>query len=197
MHKAGYIHQDVKPDNFMIQLKDDGHRVRILDMGLVMEFMREGAHKTLGRYGFQGTPRFGSMSGLDGYTLSRRDDLESMGYSIMHLIDKENIPWKVMENRKDIFDSKREFAQSPQCLLKYLGIRDFIVQVSQVKYEDEPDYDHFDSVLVNLMKPYRDAVHEMVVSDLAHKYSEKVVSVVFILKMNQFIQNAAAEEKQK
>jgi hypothetical protein len=45
----------------------------------------------------------------------------------MHLIDRENIPWKVMENRKDIFDSKREFAQSPQCLLKYLGIRDFIV----------------------------------------------------------------------
>ena len=116
----------MKPDNFMISMKDE-HRVRILDMGLVMEFMRDGAHKSLGRYGFQGTPRFGSMSGLDGYTLSRRDDLESMGYSIMHLIDKENIPWKAMENRKDIFDSKKEFAKSPQCLLKYLGIRDFIV----------------------------------------------------------------------
>ena len=126
IHKAGYIHQDVKPDNFMLSLKND-HRVRILDMGLVMEYMRDGAHKSLGRYGFQGTPRFGSMSGLDGYTLSRRDDLESMGYSIMHLIDKEHIPWKVMENKKDILDAKREFAQSPQCLLKYHGARDFIV----------------------------------------------------------------------
>jgi serine/threonine protein kinase len=40
MHLAGYIHQDVKPDNFMISLND--HKVRILDMGLVMEYMRDG-----------------------------------------------------------------------------------------------------------------------------------------------------------
>ena len=40
MHIAGYIHQDVKPDNFMISLND--HKVRILDMGLVMEYMRDG-----------------------------------------------------------------------------------------------------------------------------------------------------------
>ena len=50
MHEAGYIHQDVKPDNFMISLND--HKVRILDMGLVMEFMMDGAHKSLGKYGF-------------------------------------------------------------------------------------------------------------------------------------------------
>ena len=28
------------------------HKVRILDMGLVMEYMRDGAHKSLGKYGF-------------------------------------------------------------------------------------------------------------------------------------------------
>ena len=50
MHKAGYIHQDVKPDNFMIELND--HRVRILDMGLVMEYMKDGKHKALHNYGF-------------------------------------------------------------------------------------------------------------------------------------------------
>jgi hypothetical protein len=56
-------------------------------MGLVMEYMRDGSHKGVGKYGFQGTPQYGSMSGLIGYTLSRRDDLESLGYSIMCLID--------------------------------------------------------------------------------------------------------------
>ena len=88
MHKAGYIHQDVKPDNFMISLID--HKVRIGDMGLVMEYMKDdGKHKGLNRYGFLGTPHYGSMQGLAGYTLNRRDDLESLGYSIMFLIDKE------------------------------------------------------------------------------------------------------------
>ena len=70
------------------------HKVRILDMGLVMEYMRDGVHKPLGRYGFQGTPNYGSMSGLDKYTLSRRDDIESLGYTIMYLIDADKIPWK-------------------------------------------------------------------------------------------------------
>ena len=97
MHRAGYIHQDVKPDNFMIS--QDDHKVRILDMGLVMEFKRDGNHKSLGKYGFQGTPHFGSMSGLSGYTLSRRDDVESLGYSIMCLIDKENVPWIQTDNK--------------------------------------------------------------------------------------------------
>jgi serine/threonine protein kinase len=50
MHKAGYLHQDVKTDNFMISKAD--HKVRVLDMGLVMEYIRDGSHKSLGKYGF-------------------------------------------------------------------------------------------------------------------------------------------------
>ena len=45
------------------------------------------------------------------------------------------------------------------------------------------------------MKPYRDAVNEMVFNDLAHKYSNKVVSASLIVKMNQLILNAADEER--
>jgi hypothetical protein len=45
------------------------------------------------------------------------------------------------------------------------------------------------------MKPYRDAVHKIVISDLADKYSEKVMSTMFVASMNQLIKNAAAEER--
>ena len=93
-HQANYIHQDVKPDNFMVKETGD---VCLIDFGLVMEYRNaEGTHKTLHRYGFQGTPSFGSIHGLEGYTLSRRDDLESLGYSILRVIDPDNFPWGTM-----------------------------------------------------------------------------------------------------
>jgi hypothetical protein len=42
------------------------------------------------------------MSGLIGYTLSRRDDLESLGYSIMCLIDRDQVPWINTDNKEGI-----------------------------------------------------------------------------------------------
>jgi len=41
-----------------------------------------------------------------GITNSRRDDLECLGYSLMHLIDEENIPWKDCKLSREILDSK-------------------------------------------------------------------------------------------
>ena len=69
----------MKPDNFRIQ---DG-TVYILDFGLVSNYQTENIHKGLEKVGFEGTPHFGSISGLKGYTLSRRDDIESLGYALM------------------------------------------------------------------------------------------------------------------
>jgi len=81
-------------------------------MGLVNEFKKGGLHKQRTRFGFQGTPQYGSKSGLEGYNLSRRDDLECLGYSIMSLIDKSNIPWMTLENKQAILDAKIEFKDS-------------------------------------------------------------------------------------
>jgi hypothetical protein len=67
------------------------------------------------------------MSGLYGFTLSRRDDLESLGYSIMCLIDRDMVPWINTDNKEGILAQKREFAESPNINPKFIGIRDFIV----------------------------------------------------------------------
>lgn len=89
LHEAGFLHQDVKPDNYRVT--KDG-LVKIIDFGLLNEYRVTGVHKPLGRFGFQGSPFFGSINSLRGYTLSRRDDLESLCYSIMYLIDYQT-PW--------------------------------------------------------------------------------------------------------
>jgi hypothetical protein len=51
------------------------------------------------------------MNTLRGYTHSRRDDLESLVYSIMYLIDRESVPWVSIDSKltKDILKAKEEF----------------------------------------------------------------------------------------
>jgi hypothetical protein len=94
------------------------------------------------------------MSGLEGYTLSRRDDLESLGYSIMYLIDVDKIPWKENNNKKDILITKREFSTADTVHTKYIGIRDFINAAAATGYTEEPNYDHFNDILLNMMVPH-------------------------------------------
>ncbi len=61
IHSCNYLHRDVKPDNFMI--KD--HRVKLIDFGLATSFAnKQGQHQKRERYGFNGTPFFGSVKSL-------------------------------------------------------------------------------------------------------------------------------------
>ncbi len=68
----------------------------MIDFGLVEEYLDSDGkpnpqpEKT---QGFLGTPFTGSIDSLDGKGFSRKDDLESLGYNYMFLLDKTAIPW--------------------------------------------------------------------------------------------------------
>jgi serine/threonine protein kinase len=91
MHSAGFFHKDIKPDNFRI--KDN--RVILIDFGIALNLYRDNIHLKRDRFGFEGTPFFGSIRALQGYTLSRRDDIESVGYSLLYLLNPlvKDVPW--------------------------------------------------------------------------------------------------------
>jgi hypothetical protein len=50
-----------------------------------------------------------SINSLDGYNHSRRDDLESLGYTFMLLINKEQVPWLNDDNVPINLVKKRQF----------------------------------------------------------------------------------------
>ena len=51
--------------------------------------------------------------------MSRRDDLESLGYTIMSLIDKEKVPWMRLGNRQAILEAKEKYLESEECLMRF------------------------------------------------------------------------------
>jgi serine/threonine protein kinase len=60
IHKCGFVHKDIKPDNFRIH----DHQVLMIDFGLTMSIDKDGIHLPRERYGFEGTLFFASIRAL-------------------------------------------------------------------------------------------------------------------------------------
>ncbi len=93
LHTRGYAYRDVKPDNFVVS--PDG-MLYLLDFGLAKNLYGEdGTHVALecNRSIFLGTPRFASLRSHQGVRQSRRDDIESLGYMLVYLVNG-HLPWQ-------------------------------------------------------------------------------------------------------
>lgn len=96
IHQAGYIHSDVKPENIVSGNPDDDRdreTYYLIDLGLATEFLKGAQHISRGRSSkIAGSFYFMSLNASDGTVQTRRDDLESLAYTLVYLA-KHELPW--------------------------------------------------------------------------------------------------------
>jgi len=96
LHNSCIVHADIKPDNFMV--KSGSTDIHLIDYGLSNFYIDgEGSHIINSHQGMiTGTPKYVSYYNCIGNTISRRDDLISLGYMFIYFL-YGYLPWQGMQ----------------------------------------------------------------------------------------------------
>jgi len=115
------------------------------------------------------------VKALNGYTLSRRDDIESLGYTIMYLLSNDQIPWRDLQSYRDIKTAKEEFLNESTAIPEiFIGIRKFINRARSLGYEEDLDYNAFRHDLRCMMKPMLEDKAEKAVQLLIERHGLEI-----------------------
>ena len=96
LHGRTYLHRDLKPENILVGTGKKSHTFYLIDFGLAKRYIcpKTGNHipKKLDK-GMIGSMDYMSLNAHMGLEQSRRDDLESLGYIMIYLLNGGKLPW--------------------------------------------------------------------------------------------------------
>jgi serine/threonine protein kinase len=88
LHFKSLLHRDLKPENFLIgAMPNKQHKIFTIDYGLAKKYRDSVTHEHIPfreKKPLIGTARYASVNAHIGFELSRRDDLETLGYIIIY-----------------------------------------------------------------------------------------------------------------
>ncbi|CAK9153505.1 unnamed protein product [Ilex paraguariensis] len=164
LHSRGYVHGDVKPENFLLGPlgTPDEKKLFLVDLGLATRW-RDGSTGLHVDYDqrpdvFRGTVRYASVHAHLGRTGSRRDDLESLAYTLIFLL-RGRLPWQGYQGEnKGFLVCKKKMATSPENLCSFFPqpFRLFVEYVVNLKFDEEPNYAKYISLFDGIVGPNPD-----------------------------------------
>jgi len=147
VHSKNFIHRDIKPDNFLIG-REHKNVVYVIDFGLAKKYKDSRTNQHIPyRDGksLTGTARYASLNAHEGKELSRRDDLESIGYVLMYFL-RGSLPWQGIATRnkeekyRRIFETKRGTGLDELCGDYPAEFRNYLSYCKGLGFEEAPNY---------------------------------------------------------
>jgi serine/threonine protein kinase len=144
VHAKGILHRDLKPSNFLMGLGSKSNELYLIDFGLSADYSRAGRAEAE----TVGTAVFSSVNAQRGMAVSRRDDLESLVYTLVY-IATGSLPWvELAGDRRSrekiggtlVAAAKSSISATDLCA----GLPDefaaFLERVKALELNEEPDY---------------------------------------------------------
>ncbi|KRW98299.1 Protein kinase-like domain [Pseudocohnilembus persalinus] len=157
-HHKGFVHRDIKPENCLIGLAKKSNTFHLIDYGLAKKFRDLKTHQHIPykeNKGLVGTARYASLNSHLGMELSRRDDLETLGYMFVYFL-KGYLPWQGIKisDRQEKFNKimEKKLITPPEIFCKGLPIEFSIYfnYLKSLKFEEKPDYSYLRKMFLKL-----------------------------------------------
>uniref|UniRef100_A0A914ZRF8 non-specific serine/threonine protein kinase n=2 Tax=Parascaris univalens TaxID=6257 RepID=A0A914ZRF8_PARUN len=153
LHALGYLHRDIKPQNFTVGLREKSETIFLLDFGIARRYTEKSSKairlpREIVR--FLGTVRFASRNCHRSREQCRRDDLESWMYMVLEFTDCSALPWCRTVDRKVVCTQKEKLFSGTYT--KHIAslpeeFRRVLHYINELGYQSTPDYEYISNLL--------------------------------------------------
>lgn len=148
LHYNGWLHQDIKPENILIDSKN-GKKLYLVDYGTSSSWRDESNNHIVKKKSNRivGTVRYSCISNHYGMTQCRCDDLESLGYVLLYFMLGE-LPWQGIKCKNNkikwnkVLKIKQKINISKYCIKKKLSecFHLYFDKIFKLEFDETPNY---------------------------------------------------------
>ena len=159
LHETQMLHRDIQPGNFTMGMKESSGTVHVIDFGLSKSYADEaqedGHIKFSTEKSIIGTAMFASVNAHAANELSRRDDLEALGYMMIFFLCG-TLPWGDIERptSQETFDEigkvKKRINMVKLCKNCPDEFLYYMTEVKGLKFKQKPDYGFLRGIMQDL-----------------------------------------------
>ena len=160
IHKRHYLHRDINPENILIGNDENTNIIYLIDFGSSKRFKNNKTNQHIPYRDYRGKKKhtvgslgFASINAHLKLELSRRDDLISIGYTLIYLL-KGMLPWHGIEDDDKNTKSFQKKMQIPNDVLCSGLPNEFLHYLNyckNLKFEERPDYEFLKGLFGKLL----------------------------------------------
>ena len=148
IHNRGVVLRYIKPGNIVKGKGKNKDYIYLIDFEIAKKYIRNGLHKPYkdGKKP-KGNRDYVSLNTHLGIEISRRDDIESLGYNLIYFI-KGELPWTHKKHNRVILSEKLNISLDELCEGLPEEIKEFIKYAKELKFDQQPDYYYLKNLLL-------------------------------------------------